>query len=164
MNDQDLKNGTKSRKRKNSESSCISSSHSTVSGMYAGGEEPLHQELQAFMLEEYNMDSEKKCAPCLIYLPIKKQPLDESPFAVTIKIRPLTSDEKHNLKPKNDCKLNLNHLSPKLETDQKQLQVESSSLNENSEVKENGAENEKNATLFIEDSNVDLKLEINTED
>ena len=116
------------------------------------------------MLEEFNLDSEKKCAPCLIYLPIKQQPLDESPFSVTIKIRPLTSDEKQNLKPKNDCQININHLSSKLEADQKQLHVESSSLNEKSEAKENLVENEKNATPFIEDSNVDLKLEISSED
>ena len=165
LNDQDIKNGCKNRKRKNSESSCISSSHSTVSGINAVSEESPNQAMQAFMLEEYTLDSEQKCTPCLVYLPIKKHLVDESPFTVKIKIRPLTNDEKEKIQSKSLSQISINELSSKTQTDQNQLkEVESSSLIEKNEIVEKAVENEKNAVDFNEDSNDEIKLEISSED
>jgi len=159
----DLANSCTERKRKNSVSSCVSSSHSTESGVYAGSEESPNQELQAFMLEEYTLNSEQKYAPCqsIVYLPIKKQLNDDSPFTVKIKLRPLTSDEKEKVKTKSQCE-------SKTETDQTQSikEIESSSrqIEHNEREEDNLIENGKSPIAFSEDSNAEIKLEISSED
>jgi hypothetical protein len=162
----DLANNCTERKRKNSVSSCISSSHSTESGLYVVSEESPNQELQAFMLEEYTLDSEQKCAPCLVYLPIKKQLSNESPFTVKIKLRPLTSDEKEKVKTKSQCGTNVNDSSSsKTDQTQSKKEVESSSRPiEHNEREENPIENGKSAIAFSEGSNAEIKLEISSED
>ena len=137
------------RKRKNSGSSC-GSSHSTETVSNAAMTPENDEIMQAFMLEEYSMDSEKKSASRLVYLPINRHCADESAFEIKLKIRPLTKDELE--KPKLE-----KQLCEPIARNETSTPSEISTSNSN--VANNVVNNEKVATVdSSEDANVEISL------